>query len=576
MLIYTKEYTIFNLKSPYIDNLKLVLFDKDENKILEQDMIKINDNFSLEIKGDLEGKLYKFKHNDKEFLDPYAKSCSVNSKYSVIIDDKKIKMEKIETTSEDDIIIYELSIRDFTYNSKKRGKYLGVVEKENIDYLKKLGVTHVQILPFFDFSSESVDDINQFDRYNWGYDPVNYNIPEGSYSENPRDPYSRILELKTMINELHKNNIKVIMDVVYNHLYKIDNHYFWEAFKKEGIRFFDDKISNGSGCGNDIKSENPYIREYIVNSVLYWLREFDLDGFRFDLMGLLDLETMNIIRKKVDEVKDNILIYGEGWSLNTASNVELATQNNAYKMNNIGFFSDDTRNFIRGNVFSHEKGFMQGAGYEWQIVNVLKGNQNFKSYISPNQIINYVEAHDDHTLFDFITYLDNSVDYESKKRMSKLATSIILLSQGIPFIHAGQEFYRSKNGISNTYKSDDEINKWDINQARKYEKDVKYISDLIKFRKESKLFKYATYDEINKNIHILKSEYSEIIFKIEDYLFILKNNQNNMNLKQYLENNNIVTENGCDLIFNDFSKNINLNYEEYNLKNIDVVILKIR
>lgn len=573
MLIYTKEYTIFNLKAPYIDNLKILLFDKDENLYLEKDMVKINDNFSIEIKGDLENTFYKYKYNDEEFLDPNAKSCSVNSKYSVVIDESKIKSDKVKTTFDENVVIYELSIRDFTYNSEKRGKYLGVIEKENIKYLKDLGVTHIQILPFFDFSSESVDDINQFDRYNWGYDPVNYNVPEGSYSENPSNPYSRIMELKEMINELHRNNIKVVMDVVYNHLYKIDNHYFWTAFRKEGIRFFENNISNGSGCGNDVKTENPYIREYIVNSVLYWLKEFDLDGFRFDLMGLIDLETMNIIRKKVDEIKDNVLIYGEGWSLNTATNVELATQNNAYKMNNIGFFSDDTRNFIRGNVFSNEKGFIQGVGYEKQVSQILKGGIGFKTYISPNQLINYIEAHDDHTLFDFITYLDNSVDFETKKRMSKLATSIILLSQGIPFIHAGQEFYRTKNGISNTYKSSDEINKWDINQAKYFSEDVKYISDLIKFRKKSKLFNYKTYEEIEKNVSILKSEFNEIIFKINEYIFILKNNENNMNLKQYLEENKVEIKKEYSIIFSDFHKN-EKEYEKYNLKNIDVVILK--
>lgn len=573
MIKYTKEKTTFLIYSPYTSEVYLCLFSENDEVIRKEKMVfKEKEYYEVTINEDLEYARYKFEIGGVLVLDPDAIASYENSKYSSVIDLEKTKIKDFEriNTKNENVVIYEMSVRDFTIDSNKKGKYLGVIEDKKIEYLKKLGVTHVEFLPFYDFSEESVDELDQFKKYNWGYDPVNYNVPEGSYSTDPKNPYTRIIELKEMINTLHKNGFKVIMDVVYNHIYKIEQHFFGKIIPKKAIRYYDENtISNGSGCGNDVRTEDPYVSQYIVESVKYWSDEYKIDGFRFDLMGLIDVETM----KKIREVlPSTTLILGEGWSMNTAYHSDnLSTQMNAHKLPNIAFFSDDTRNIIRGNGFTKYKGFIQGNGHENSLADAIRGCKGFKNYVNPKQVVHYIEAHDDHTLYDFITHLDSNLEETVKYRMASLGSTIILVSQGIVFIHAGQEFYRTKQGVCNSYNKNDDINKWDNLRCEKYLKNIDYISELIKFRKESNLFNYETYEEVYENVKILKTEYNEVVFRIKDYLFILKNNGNTDNIKEYLKQFNITNE--IDILFANFEKT---NSKDYALHYIDAVILKLK
>ena len=526
---YSSEKSTFRLFSPLSNKVEILLNDE----VLEMNK---NDNgvYELEVTRNLDGSSYMYKvyFDDIVYttLDPYAISCNANGENGYIIDLGKTnplnfkRMSSFENIL--DTVIYELHIRDFTLNAKNKGKYLGVVEEKQLNYLKKLGVTHIQILPFYDYSSDSVDELNPDLRYNWGYDPVNYNIPEGSYSTNPQDPYNRIKELKEMIKVLHENGFRVIMDVVYNHVFDAMDHSLWKTLENYAFRFYDNgEFSNVTGCGNDVASEKYMIRKYIVDSIKYWASEYKLDGFRFDLMGILDVETMNKIRKELNKIDDSIIILGEGWDLNTNLNKELkANQYNAYKMPNISFFSDDMRDSLRGSTFEKlERGFVNNGTVDERLLNSIKGGINLRGYISPNQVIQYIEAHDNNTVFDHFEITNSESSLDERIRMQAIATSIVLCSQGIPFIHAGQEFFRTKFGIENSYKSSDEINKFDFERAQKYQEYVNYFSDLIKYRRSNDLFKLGNFDVIEEKIDIIRFDYESLIFSIDNKLLIAVN-----------------------------------------------------
>ncbi|WP_314010506.1 type I pullulanase [Pseudostreptobacillus hongkongensis] len=526
---YSSEKSTFRLFSPLSNKVELLLNDE----VLEMNK---NDNgvYELEVTRNLDESSYMYKVYFDNIvyttLDPYAISCNANGEKGYIIDLDKTnplnfkRMSSFENIL--DTVIYELHIRDFTLDAKNKGKYLGVVEEKQLNYLKKLGVTHIQILPFYDYSSDSVDELNPDLRYNWGYDPVNYNIPEGSYSTNPQDPYNRIKELKEMIKVLHENGFRVIMDVVYNHVFDAMAHSLWKTLENYAFRFYENgEFSNGTGCGNDVASEKYMIRKYIVDSIKYWASEYKLDGFRFDLMGILDVETMNEIRKELNKIDDSIIILGEGWDLNTNLNKELkANQYNAYKMPNISFFSDDMRDSLRGSTFEKlERGFVNNGTVDKRLLNSIKGGINLRGYISPNQVIQYIEAHDNNTVFDHFEITNSESSLDERIRMQAIATSIVLCSQGIPFIHAGQEFFRTKFGIENSYKSSDEINKFDFERAQKYQEYVNYFSDLIKYRSSNDLFKLGNFDVIEEKIDIIRFDYESLIFSIDNKLLIAVN-----------------------------------------------------
>ena len=532
--IYTNKKTTFKVKSTAD---KVVLKDYTNSK--EYEMKKqLNGIHVLTLEGNLNGMQYNylayFNNDVQEAVDPYANAVSVNGKRSVVVNLKRTNPRNFKrmTSFENplDAVIYELHVRDYTIDenlkSKYKGKFLALVEPKNLKYLKSLGITHLQLLPIFDYSENSVDETNILEKYNWGYDPVNYNAVEGSYSTDPYNPENRIIELKKTIKKLHDNNIRVIMDVVYNHVFDVKSHSFEKLnpdyfFRKDKENKY---YSNGTGCGNDVASEKYWVRKYIVDSVVYWAKEYKLDGFRFDLMGILDVKTMNEIRKELDKIDKSIIILGEGWDLDTnLADDKKAKQQNAVKMPRIAFFSDDIRDSVKGSTFNEVgKGFVSGTRREdKRLIPSIKGGQGLHSYISPSQVIQYVEAHDNYTMFDHFQKLNvNNI-----KRRHLLASSIILTSQGIPFIHAGQEFGRTKKGDENSYKSDDSINKFDWTLAKKNKRMVKYISDLISIRKDEKLFKMDTYDEINKNFKLIEYKNNLLVYSLglDDKYIIIAN-----------------------------------------------------
>ncbi len=405
-------------------------------------------------------------------------------------------------------------------------------------------------MPFYDFSEESVDENNPEERYNWGYDPVNYNIPEGSFATNPENPYVRIKELKEMIKVLHENGIRVIMDVVYNHVFDAMSHSLWKTMQKDAFRFYENgDFSNGSACGNDVASDNPMVRKYIVDSILYWANEFKLDGFRFDLMGILDVDTMNEIREKLDKIDKGIIVLGEGWDLNTNLDKDKkATQLNAYKMPKIAFFSDDMRDTLRGSTFEKlGKGFANGGKSDDRLINSIKGGINLRGYISPDQLIQYVEAHDNNTVFDHFNITNSEDSLVDRIKMQNIATTLVITSQGIPFLHAGQEFFRTKLGHENSYNLSDEINKFDFDRANNFNDNVEYISNLIEYRKKTSLFKLNTFEEIEEKFKLLKFSDRSLMYSLDDKIFVLVNTSDKA-MSFELENGNY------EIIFSSFKK----------------------
>ena len=551
---YNKEYTEFKLYAPNATNVDLII----GQKIYGMEKITEIGLFQQVLPGDFEGKRYQyqvFTENERYITtDPYAIACEVNSGRGIIIDREKAQIENFERMESFknplDAIIYEISIRDFTQDAVNKGKFLGVVEDKQLNYLKKLGITHVQIIPFYDFSEDSVDEEYPEKKYNWGYDPVNYNVPEGSFSTNPYNPYTRIKELKKMIKVLHENGIRVIMDVVYNHVFDAMSHSLWKTMQKDAFRFYENgEFSNGSACGNDVASENPMVRRYIVDSILYWTNEFKLDGFRFDLMGILDVDTMNEIREKLDEIDEGIIILGEGWDLNTNLDKEKkANQLNAHKMPRIAFFSDDTRDTLRGSTFEKlGQGFANGGKSDERLINSIKGGINLKKYIAPNQLIQYVEAHDNNTVFDHFNITNTKDSLDDRIKMQNIATTMVLLSQGIPFIHAGQEFFRTKLGHENSYNLSDEINKFDFDRANSFNDCIEYISNLIAYRKKTSLFKLNSFEEIEKKFKLLKFTDRGLMYSLDDKIFVIVNSSDKaMNFE--------IESGNYEIIFSNFKK----------------------
>lgn len=536
--IYTPKKTIFNVWAPTATEVNLIEYRNNET--IMHSMKKAKDGiFSITIKGNLDGLIYdyqiKFDNIVNVAVDPYAKATTVNGEHGVVVNLKKTNPRNFKRlqsfSSPTDAVIYEMSVRDFTSDEnakfKNPSKFLGICEHKAINYLKKLGITHVQLMPIYDFSSESVDELNPSKKYNWGYDPVNYNVVEGSFATDPISPDVRIKELKKLIKTLHDNGIRVIMDVVYNHVYDAMQHSFEKivpnyAFRKDELGNF----SNGSACGNDVASDHLMIRKYIVDSVVYWANEYKLDGFRFDLMGILDVDTMNEIRKKLDEIDKGIIILGEGWHLNTdLDKSKMATQTNAKKLDRIAFFNDDIRNDLKGDSFEElTKGFVNSWNEKKNsLINSIKGGINLYSYTNPAQVVQYVEAHDDYTLFDQLSIVCEKENINSIKKMHKMATTLTLLSQGIPFIHSGQEFFRTKQKIKNTYKSSDKINKFDWTEAKKNKPYIDYVSSLIKFRKENPLFRLKTFDEIKEQFKLIKFSKNFILYELGNRFLILAN-----------------------------------------------------
>ncbi|HDR7377887.1 type I pullulanase [Bacillus toyonensis] len=545
--IYSPQHTKFRVWAPTASEAKLVTYKKWNDKIGTEINMQQGEKgtWKAEIKGNQKGLFYtyKVKIGDKwtEAVDPYVRAASVNGDKGVVIDlnetnPKKWKAnKKPEFKKPEDAIIYELHVRDLSIQPesgiKQKGKYLGVTEKgtkgpegvkTGLDHMKDLGVTHVQFLPIFDYASVNEETLNE-PQYNWGYDPKNFNVPEGSYSTNPYEPTVRITELKQMIQVLHDNNLRVVMDVVYNHMYNAAESNFHKLVPGYYYRYNEDgTFANGTGVGNDTASERKMMRKFMVDSVTYWAKEYNLDGFRFDLMGIHDYETMNEIRKAVDQIDPSIILHGEGWDLNTPLAAELkANQKNAEKMKGIAHFNDNIRDGLKGSVFEEkENGFVNGKQNMGD--RIKKGitagvdyDTNSSTYQDPEQVLTYVEAHDNHTLWDKLELTNPGDSAEVRKQMHKLSSSILLTSQGIPFLHAGQEFMRTKYGDHNSYKSPDSINQMDWLRRAAYNNEVDYMKGLIDLRKKYPAFRMTSTEQIKKHISFIDAPKNVIAYSID-------------------------------------------------------------
>lgn len=496
------------------------------------------------INKDLKNKYYTFQtlQNGKWLLecpDIYAKAVGVNGARGMVADmastnpadwqnDKKPALKNFT-----DIVLYELHIRDISISPnsgiKNKGKFLGLAETgtkspageaTGLDHIKQLGVTHVHLLPAFDFNS--VDETKpEANKYNWGYDPLNYNVPEGSYSTNPYDGNVRIKEFKTMVQALHKKGLRVILDVVYNHTSDTQNSNFNQFapgyFYRQNA---DGSYSNATACGNEVASERAMVRKFMIESVVYWAKEYHLDGFRFDLMGVHDIETMNQISTALHKIDPTIFIYGEGW---TAGNSPLpedqrAVKKNTAKLSEIAVFSDDIRDGIKGGWSDlKEKGFVSGAvdkaeSVKFGIVASIPNPQvdytkvNYSKApwaVEPFQTITYVSCHDDNTLFDRLKISNPTAPEADLVKMDKLANAIVLTSQGVSFLHAGVEMLRTKQGIANSYNSPDSINQIDWSRKTKYKAIFDYYKGLIALRKDHPAFRMPSTKMIQSNLRFI-------------------------------------------------------------------------
>ena len=563
--LYEKEGTLLRVWTPTAKSVEVWIYADDSFKgpSTKIEMVqKPKGIFEAYLPGDQHGTIYVYKIlflNNRESIsvDPYARATTVNGTKSVIADLNRTNPdgwgERLPAFGlPEEAIIYELHIRDFSISETSgivnKGKFLGLTEKNTqnasgrktgLDYLIDLGITHIQILPMFDYAT--VDEANLTEpQYNWGYDPLNYNVPEGSYSTDPFDPFNRIFELKQMIRTLHDNGLRVIMDVVYNHVYDPKD----QALERTVPGYFyrynaDGSLANGTGVGNDTASERHMMRKYIIDSVKYWAKEYHLDGFRFDLMGIHDSVTMNAIREALDKIDPSIIIIGEGWEMSTPLPEDLkASQRNAQAMPRIAHFNDSIRIAVKGSDFGDEKdrGFISGKNYlEDLLLRNIKGAMHLSShssYVDPEQVIQYVEAHDNLTLYDKLLRSNPDDSEEVRIKRHTLATSIVLLSQGVPFIHGGQEFLRTKAGVANSYQSPDEINQFEWERVTTFQESVAYVKGLIALRKSEYLFRLHTIEEIEAHFTILSENFNIVAFSLTNsekkYIVIFNGNRSDV------------------------------------------------
>lgn len=536
--------THFTLWSPQAQAAQVLLYDTDRNTpstaTLEMSKSE-NGTWRVSVPETLYGKFYTFriKYNGK-WLDEtpgvWAKAVGTNGRRAAIIDFATTNPAGWESDkgpeigSINDVIIYEMHHRDFSVHPSSgivnKGKFIALTEqgtrsilgdKTGIDHLKELGITHVHILPSYDYNSVDESQLPS-NKYNWGYDPYNYNAPEGSYSTNPANPATRIMEMKQMIKALHDAGIGVIMDVVYNHTANNDDSNF--SLTAPGYYYRhrqDGSYSDASGCGNETASEREQMRNYIINSVKYWAQEYHIDGFRFDLMAIHDTETMTKVAKALKEVNPRIFIYGEGWTCGDSPlPVERrALKENVDKMEGIAVFSDDIRDAVKGHYSNAaDRGFATGKpGNEETVkigivastahpqVDYSKGNNSKFAYASsPTQIINYVSCHDDLSLTDKMHKSMTGASEEEMMRAARLAQTIVFTSQGTPFMFAGEEVFRDKKGVHNTYQSPDSVNAIDWTLKNKNAEQFNYYRELIKLRKAHPAFRMTTAEAVAKHI----------------------------------------------------------------------------
>lgn len=544
--VYSHESTTFTLLAPDDCQPKLRIYkDGEGGKAIKTVKMKHvgTDSFSAVVKGDLQGMFYTFDVGKGECPGVFAKAVGINGKRAAVIDLKKTNPTGwdddtfVYTKNPCDLVIYEMHHRDYSIdksaNIKDGGKYLALTHHNALQHLKDLGINAVHFQPSFDFAS--VDESRLYEpQFNWGYDPVNYNVPEGSYSTDPYNPGMRIYEFKRMVQSLHDAGIRIIMDVVLNHTMDVENSNFERTYPGYFYRLKKDgSLANGSGCGNETASEKPYMRQYMIESFKYWAKEYHIDGFRVDLMGIHDIETMNAIQKAVKEINPSAFIYGEGWAAESPQLPEnqLAMKVNAHKLDGIAAFSDEMRDALRG-PFSDDKktAFLGGLpGNEESIkfgiagavkhpqIDVKKVNYTQAFWAKqPYQMISYVSCHDDMCLTDRLRASIPNITTEELIRLDLLAQTAVFTSQGVPFMLAGEEMLRDKKGVHNSYNSPDEINHLDWNNLRKYPQVFDYYSRLIALRKNHPAFRLGDADLVRKHLEFLPSKDGVVAFHLKD------------------------------------------------------------
>ena len=541
---FSADKTVFRLNSPYKTTLRIYK-DGEGGKPMKTVKMKSNGDGVWEavVKGNLNGLFYTFDTGNGECPGLFAKAVGVNGNRGAVVNMPSTDPEgwnedrRPALASPADLVIYELHHRDFSIDPSSglgnKGKFLALTDPKAIEYLKRLGVNAIHIQPSFDYAS--VDETRlDTQQYNWGYDPKNYNVPEGSYSTDPYSPTVRIKEFKQMVQALHRAGIRVILDVVYNHTFDIKNSNFQRVNPDYYYRkTADGKYSDGSGCGNETASEKALMREYMLESVKYWVNEYHIDGFRFDLMGVHDIVTMNDIRAAVDQIDPSIYIYGEGWSAGSCAypTDKLAMKANTRQLNGIGAFCDDMRDALRGPFSDdHKGGFLAGMpdmeeSLKFGIVGAISHPQidmtrvNYSKEAwtnSPTQMVSYVSCHDDLCLTDRLRSSIPGITEDELIRLDLLAQTAVLTSQGVPFILCGEEMLRDKKGVHNSFKSPDSINHLDWNNLKRYPQVFDYYSGLIALRKSHPAFRLANADLVRKHLSFLDAPKGVVAFSLND------------------------------------------------------------
>jgi type I pullulanase len=545
---YSKTETKMRVWAPTATAVKVVTYAKADSALAEgvetAMTADVNGTWVAKIAGDKDGLIYNYRVTvdgvTNEAVDPYVRATTINGTRGVVVDLAKTNPANWKKTKPAfsgktvDAVIYELHVRDFSIDASSgipaahKGKFLAFTnlntsfngQKTGISAIKDLGVTHVELLPFFDFAS--VDEASP--SFNWGYDPQNYNVPEGSYSSDPTKPTARITELKQAIQAMHDQKLRVNMDVVYNHVYNAG------AFSQEsivpGYWFRTDEtgsLTNGTGVGNDTASERPMVRKFIVDSVKYWATEYNLDGFRFDLMGIHDIQTVNEITAALKVIDPTIIVIAEGWNMGTLPDDQKANQINIAKLNNVAMFNDQIRDGLKGSVFNAtDTGWATGKiSAAADVLAGIVGNTDYSAAFltkwtttAPGQSVNYVESHDNLSLADKLTASVKGVSPAGVAQLSQFASSVAFLAQGVPFLQAGQEFVRSKNGNENSYNADDATNSLKWSTKAKYVATTKYYQGLFALRAAHPAFRMSTTAQVKANLKFLKTTNDVIAYSL--------------------------------------------------------------
>ena len=550
---YGKTQTVFHLNASSTPKLRLYKSGQGGKPVKTIKMRAVsNDRWEATVKGDLAGMFYTFDIGKGECPGTFAKAVGVNGNRGAILNMADTNPEgwaddrRPALASPADQVIYELHVRDFsispTSGMQHQGKYLALAEPRAIAYLKSLGINAIHFQPLFDYASVDETQLHR-PQFNWGYDPKNYNVPEGSYSTDPYTPAVRIREFKTMVQALHKADIRVIFDAVYNHTFDIEGSNFQRTYPDYYYRkTADGRYSDGSGCGNETASERPLMREFMIESVKYWINEFHIDGFRFDLMGVHDIETMNQIRAAVDAIDPTIYIYGEGWSAGTCAypQEKLAVKASTYKLNGIGAFSDDMRDALRGPFSDDTKGaFLAGikgeeeslkfgivGGIAHNQVDMTRVNYDKKPWTNePTQQISYVSCHDDMCLVDRLKasvpglkdMTRSQADRQAELiRLDQLAQTAVFTSQGVPFMLAGEEMLRDKKGVHNSFSSPDSINEFNWDNLKQYPQVFEYYRGLIQLRNNHPAFRLGKAEAVREHLEFIATDDCLVAFRLKN------------------------------------------------------------